>query len=115
MERRFNKQPKLHIVKGDTVMIIAGNEKGKKGKVLEVLVSKNSAIVEGMNIVSKHVKPSAKNPDGGIQKTEAGIHLSNLMVVDPSTGDPVRIGRKKNDKGKLQRFSKKTGEFINNG
>ena len=115
MERRFNKQPKLHVIKGDTVMIISGNDKGKKGKVLEVLVSKNRAIVEGMNIVSKHVKPSAKNPDGGIRKTEAGIHLSNLMVVEPSSGEPTRTGRKKNDKGKLQRYSKKTGEFITNG
>lgn len=115
MERRYNRQQKLHIVKGDTVIAIAGNEKGKQGKVLEVIRAKDRVIVEGMNIVSKHVKPSAQNPDGGIQKTEAGIHISNLMIVDPSTGEPTRIGRKKNDKGKLQRFSKKTGEFISNG
>lgn len=115
MERRFNKRPKLHVVKGDTVIVIAGNDKGKKGKVLQVLPSQNRAIVEGINIVSKHVKPSAKNPDGGINKTEAPVHLSNLMVLDPSTGDPTRTGRKLNDGGKLQRYSKKTGEFIKNG
>jgi len=114
MERRFNRQPKLHIIKGDTVKVISGNYKGKQGKVLQVLTSQNRAIVEGINIVSKHVKPSAKNPDGGINKTEAPIHLSNLMVIDPSNGEPTRIGRKLNDKGKLQRYSKKTGEFIKN-
>ena len=115
MERRFNQRPKLHVIKGDTVKVISGNYKGKQGKVLEVIPSKNRAIIEGINIVSKHVKPSAKNPDGGINKTEAPVHLSNLMVIDPSTGEPTRIGRKLNDKGKLQRYSKKTGEFIKNG
>ena len=106
---------KIHIVKGDTVKIISGNAKGKSGKVLEVLPKKYRAIVEGINIVSKHVKPSANNPEGGIKKTEAYIHISNLMVIDPSSGDPTKVGRKLNDKGKLQRYAKKTGEFINNG
>ena len=112
MERKFNKQPKLHIRKGDTVKVIAGNDKGKTGKVLEVVVSKNRAIVEGINMVTKHEKPSAGKPEGGMKKTEAAIHLSNLMLVEPSTGNPTRTGRKLNDKGKLQRYSKKTGEFI---
>ncbi|MCU0397496.1 MAG: 50S ribosomal protein L24 [Cyclobacteriaceae bacterium] len=112
MERKFNKQPKLHIRKGDTVSVIAGDDKGKTGKVLEVLVAKNRAIVEGINIVTKHEKPSAGKPEGGIKKTEASIHLSNLMLVDPASGKPTRVGRKLNEKGKLQRYSKKTGELI---
>lgn len=106
---------KFHIRKGDTVKIIAGNDNGKTGKVLEVITSKYRAIVEGANMVTKHVKPSATNPEGGIQETEASIHISNLMVVDPSSGDATRVGRKKNDDGKLQRYSKKSGEFITNG
>lgn len=109
------KKIKIHIRKGDTVKVIAGNDKGKTGKVLEVLTDKYRAFVEGVNIVTKHVKPSAKNPEGGREQTEAAIHISNLMVVDPSLGDATRIGRKKNDSGKLQRYSKKSGEFITNG
>ena len=105
----------MHIRKGDTVKIIAGNDRGKTGKVLEVSISKNRAIVEGANIVVKHVKPSADNPNGGIERTEALIHLSNLMLIDGASGEPTRVGRKLNDAGKLQRYSKKTGEFINNG
>lgn len=112
MERKFNKQPKLHIRKGDTVQVIAGNDKGKTGKVLEVVVAKNRAIVEGINIITKHEKPSAGKPEGGMKKTEAAIHVSNLMVVEPGTGKTTRVGRKLNEKGKLQRYSKKTGEFI---
>lgn len=108
-------QVKTHIRKGDTVKVIAGNDKGKTGKVLEILLDKNRAIVEGVNMITKHVKPSASNPEGGIQNTEAGVHMSNLMVVDPSSGEATRIGRKKNDDGKLQRYSKKSGQFINNG
>ena len=115
MERKNNKQPKLHIRKGDTVKVIAGNDKGKQGKVLELIAEKQRAIVEGVAIVTKHVKPSAEKPEGGIEKTEAAIHISNLMVVDPATNDATRIGRKLNDKNKLQRYSKKTGEFIKNG
>ena len=112
MERTNNKQPKLHIKKGDTVKVIAGDDKGKSGKVLEVIVEKNRAIVEGINIVTKHMKPSAGKPEGGIKKTEASINVSNLMVVDPASGVATRIGRKANDKGKLQRYAKKTGKFI---
>lgn len=106
---------KFHVRKGDTVQIIAGNDKGKSGKVQEVIREKYRAIVEGANMVTKHVKPSAANPEGGIQKTEASIHLSNLMVVDPASGNASRVGRKENADGKLQRYSKKSGEFITNG
>lgn len=112
MERKYNRQPKFHIRKGDTVKVIAGDDKGKTGKVLEVLLEKRRAIVEGINIITKHEKPSAGKPEGGIKKTEAAIHVSNLMLIDPASGNPTRIGRKANDKGKLQRYSKKTGEFI---
>jgi large subunit ribosomal protein L24 len=112
MERRFNKQQKLHIRKGDTVQIIAGEDKGKSGKVLEIIAEKQRAIVEGRNMISKHQKPSAGKPEGGIKKTEGTIHISNLMLIDPASGKPTRTGRKLNDKGKLQRYSKKTGEFI---
>ncbi|HPF92857.1 MAG TPA: 50S ribosomal protein L24 [Tenuifilaceae bacterium] len=103
---------KLHIKKGDLVFVNAGEDKGKQGKVLEVLVSKERAIVEGVNIMSKHTKPNAKNPQGGIVKKEAPIHISNLMLVDPSSGKATRIGRKVNEKGKLVRYSKKSGEEI---
>ncbi|MBO3700082.1 50S ribosomal protein L24 [Roseivirga sp. E12] len=106
---------KLHVRKGDTVKVISGNSKGKTGKVLEVQPGKYRAIVEGVNVVSKHIKPSASNPNGGIDKTEASIHLSNLMVVDPSSGEASRVGRKADDKGKLVRYAKKSGEVINNG
>lgn len=112
MERKSNKKPKLHIRKGDTVKVIAGDDKGKTGKVLEVVVDKQRAIVEGVNIHTKHTKPSAGKPEGGITKVEAPVHVSNLMLVDPASGKPTRIGRKLNDKNKLQRYSKKTGEFI---
>lgn len=103
---------KLHIKKGDLVYVNAGDDKGQQGKVLKVLVSKSRAIVEGVNMVSKNTKPSAKTPQGGIIKMEAPIHISNLMLIDPTTGKPTRIGRKLNDKGKLVRFAKKSGEEI---
>ena len=104
---------KLHIKKGDTVKVIAGNSKGSEGKVIEVLIAKNRAIVEGINMVSKHSKPNAASPQGGIVKQEASVHISNLMVVDPKSGEATRIGRKREDKtGKLVRYSKKSGEVI---
>ncbi|MEC7752737.1 MAG: 50S ribosomal protein L24 [Bacteroidota bacterium] len=106
---------KLHVRKGDTVKVISGNSKSKTGKVLEVFPDKNRAIVEGVNIVSKHIKPSASNPNGGIEKTEAPIHISNLMVVDPSSGEATRVGRKLDENGKLVRYAKKSGEVIKNG
>ena len=112
MESKKNTKKKLHIKKGDDVKVIAGNSNGKTGKVLEIFAEKQRAIVEGVNIVTKHVKPSAANPEGGITKTEAAIHISNLKVVDPASGEATRIGRKLNSDGKLQRYSKKTGEFI---
>lgn len=103
---------KLHIKKGDTVVILSGESKGQKGKVLDVFAEKQRAIVEGVNMVSKHSKPNADNPQGGIVKQEAPIHLSNLMLVDPSSGQASKIGRRLNDKGKLVRYSKKSGEEI---
>jgi len=103
---------KLHIKKGDTVYVNAGVDKGKTGKVIKVLVAKQRAIVEGINMVSKSQKPSAQNPQGGIVKMEAPIHISNLNVVDPKSGEPTRIGRRLNDAGKLVRYAKKSGEEI---
>ena len=102
---------KIYIKKGDTVYVNAGNDKGKTGKVLEVVRSKDRAIVEGINMVSKHTKPNAKNPQGGFVKQEAGIHISNLQLVDPAKGGPTRIGYKMVD-GKKVRYSKKSGEEI---
>lgn len=103
---------KLHIKKGDTVYVNAGEDKGKTGKVTKVLVDKQRAVVEGINMVSKSQKPSAKSPQGGIVKMEAPIHISNLNVVDPKTGKPTRIGRRLNDENKLVRYAKKSGEEI---
>ncbi len=102
---------KLHIKKGDTVKVLSGTDRGKNGKVVSVDMKKNRAFVEGINMVSKHTKPSASNPQGGIVKTEASIHVSNLMVVD-SKGQASRIGRKLNDDGQLVRYSKKSGEVL---
>jgi large subunit ribosomal protein L24 len=112
MERKSNQQQKLHIRKGDTVKVLSGDDKAKTGKVLEIIAEKDRAIVEGINIITKHQKPSAGKPEGGIKKTEGTIHMSNLMLIEPGTGKAVRTGRKLNPKGKLQRFSKKSGEFI---
>ena len=103
---------KLHIKKGETVYVNAGNDKGKTGRVLRVLVSKNRAVVEGLNMVSKSAKPSAKHPQGGIIKMEASIHVSNLNLLDPKSGKPTRVGRRKNEEGKTVRYSKKSGEEI---
>ena len=103
---------KLHIKKGDTVYVNTGEDKGKTGRVLQVLINKNRAIVEGINMISKHSKPNAQNPQGGIEKKEASVHLSNLNLVDPKTGKPTRIGRKEDGKGKLVRYAKKSGEEI---
>jgi large subunit ribosomal protein L24 len=106
---------KIKIRKGDLVKVIAGNSKGTEGKVLEVLIEKNRAIVEGANIIKKHAKPSAKNPNGGIVEQEAGIHISNLALIDPKTGKPTRVGRKvveADGKKKIVRFAKKSGEEI---
>ena len=103
---------KLHIKKGDTVYVRSGEDRGKQGRVLSVLVSKQRAIVEVVNIVSKSTKPSAKHPQGGIVKMEAPVHISNLSLLDPKSGKPTRIGYRKNDKGVTVRYSKKSGEEI---
>jgi large subunit ribosomal protein L24 len=105
-------QKKLHIKKGDTVLVITGNDKGRKGRVLEVNRTSDRAIVEGVNMIKKHTKPNAKAPQGGIIEQEAPVHISNLMLVDPKTGEATRVGRKLNDEGKLVRVSKKSGEEI---
>jgi len=101
---------KLHIKKGDTVEVIAGASKNENGEVLRVYPKDNKALVKGVNMVTKHRKPDADNPNGSIVKIEAPIHISNLMLV--VNGERTRVGRKLNDDGNLQRYSKKTGEFI---
>ena len=93
-------------------MVITGESKGQKGRVLEVDRNKNRAIVEGVNMVSKHTKPNAKAPQGGIMKKEAPVHISNLMLIDPTSGKPTRIGKRLNNKSKLVRYSKKSEEEI---
>ena len=103
---------KFHIRKGDTVFVNAGEDKGKTGKVIRVIADKKRAVVEGLNIVSKNQKPNAKYPQGGIIKMEAPIHISNLNVVDPASGKPTRISRRKNEDGKTIRYAKKSGEEI---
>ena len=103
---------KLHIKKNDTVVVLAGEDKGKTGKVLKVLVEKNRALVEGVNMVSKSTKPSAQNPQGGIVKQEAPIHISNLSLVDPKSGKATRVGIKVTEDGKKVRIAKQSGEEI---
>lgn len=103
---------KLHIKKGDTVMVNSGESRGRQGRVLRVIPDKERAIVEGLNMRKKHTKPNAKFPQGGIFDQEAPIHISNLNVVDPKSGKGVRIGRRLNDAGKSVRYSKKSGEEI---
>ena len=105
---------KLHIKKGDTVQVMAGESKGAQGVVKKVYPEKSRAIVEGdkIKMISKHTKPNAANPDGGIVKEEAPIHISNLMVIDPKSGKPSKIGRKEDAEGKKGRYAKKSGEVI---
>ena len=103
---------KLHIKKGDSVIVIAGDNKGQQGKVLKVEAAKQRAIVEGVNLVKKATKPNAKNPQGGIVEQEAAIHISNLQLLDPKSGKATRTGRKANAEGKLVRYAKKSGEEI---
>lgn len=105
-------QKKLHIKKGDSVVVNTGESKGQRGRVLEIYRKKQRALVEGVNMISKHTKPDAQNPQGGIVKKEAPVHISNLMLIDPSSGEPTRTGRKYNDNKKLVRYSKKSGEEI---
>ena len=103
---------KLNIKKGDTVYVLSGEDKGQQGRVLSVQAAKQRAIVEGINIVSKSTKPSAKHPQGGIVKMEAPIHISNLALIDPKSGTPTRVGYRVNEKGEKVRYAKKSGEEI---
>lgn len=105
MEKRFK------IKSGDIVKVISGGSRGKEGTVISVDRSKDRVVVEGVNIVTKHVKPNASNPQGGVVKVEAGIHISNVMVVD-AAGNATRVGRRRNDNGKLTRYSKKSNEDL---
>ena len=108
----MEKKIKLKIRKGDLVKVIAGDSKGQQGKITEIIIDKNRAVIEGVNMISKHTKPNAANPNGGIVKKEAAIHISNLALIDPKSGEATRVGRKKNDAGKLVRVAKKSGEEI---
>ena len=103
---------KMHIKKGDTVYVLSGEDRGKQVRVLAVDAAKNRAVVEGVNIVSKSTKPTAKYPQGGIVKMEAPINISNLSLIDPKSGKPTRIGIRVNDKGEKVRYAKKSGEEI---
>ncbi len=105
---------KLHIKKGDQVLVLAGKDKGVKAEVLKVLVDKQRALVKGVNIITKHTKPSAQNPQGGIVKSEAPVHISNLMVVNPETGKAARVGRSRNEAGKLVRVFKNPSKRKDN-
>ena len=112
MNKKSKQNIKLHIKRGDTVKVIAGNHKGSEGEVLKVDRVKLRATVKGVGLVTKHVKPTAEEPEGGIRRVEGSIHVSNLMLVDPATGEPTRTGRRRAENGKLKRYSKKTQEFI---
>ncbi|RFC55444.1 50S ribosomal protein L24 [Brumimicrobium aurantiacum] len=103
-------QKKLHIKVGDTVKVISGEHRGQDGKVLSIDRNKERVLVEGVNVVKRHTKPDAANPQGGIVEKEAGLHISNLMLV--VNNEPTRVGRKENKDGKLVRFAKKSGEEI---
>lgn len=103
---------KRHIKKGDKVRVISGNDRGHEGEVLEILTKNDRAIVEGAKMMKKHQKPTANNPNGEIIEKEAGIHMSNLMVIDPSTGEPTKVGRRINENGKLERYSKKSNTSL---
>jgi large subunit ribosomal protein L24 len=112
MKNKVTTTPKIKIRKGDLVKVIAGDSKGQQGKVLSVLISKSRILVEGINLVSKHTKPNASTPNGGIIKKEAALHISNVALVDPTSGEITRVGRKLNADGKLVRVAKKSGGEI---
>ena len=112
MRRKHNLIPKLHVKKGDNVKVIAGDSKGKTGRIIDIFPEKRKATVEGVNIVTKHSKPSAAKPEGGIVKMEAPIHISNLMLLDPKGGAPTRVGRREDNEGKLVRYAVKSKEEI---
>jgi large subunit ribosomal protein L24 len=111
MKAKKEKATNLHVKTGDTVKVIAGDDKGKTGRIVSVKTDAKKVLVEGVNMVTKHSKPSAKSPNGGITKMEAPIHASNVMLVDAS-GTAIRTGRKAGENGKLQRYSKKSGDII---
>jgi len=102
---------RLKIKKGDMVVVTAGDHKGQQGRVIAVDRDKDRVTVEGVNMISRHRKPSAQNPQGGIEKREAGLHISNVMLID-AAGNATRVGKTRNDEGKLVRISKKSGEVI---
>lgn len=102
----------MHVKKDDNVIVITGKDKGKKGRVIAAYPAKNRVLVEGINMVKKHAKPSQVNPQGGILNQEAAIHVSNVMPVDPKTGEPTRVGYKTLDGGKKVRIAKKSGEAL---
>ncbi len=102
----------MHVVKNDMVKILTGKYSGKTGKVLKVFPDQNRLIVEGVNIIKKHTKPSQKNPQGGIIEKESTIHVSNVMVIDPKTNEPTRVGYKFLEDGTKVRISKKSGEML---
>lgn len=102
---------KLKLKKGDTVKVIAGADKGKEGRILSISRKNEKVVIEGVKIVSKHTKPNAQNPDGGIVKQEAPIHISNVMLIDPKLGEPTKVYREVED-GKIVRKSRKSGEII---
>lgn len=115
MPRKYNKRKKVHVKKGDEVEVIAGNDKGKRGRVLLVKPNEERVLVEGINMRIHHDKPSQDNPKGGRIEREMSIHISNVMVIDPNTGEPSRIGRKRLDedgKGRWVRYAKKSGEVL---
>lgn len=103
---------KMHVKKGDTVFVISGKDKGKKGRVLQAYPNENRVLVEGVNLIKKHSRPSQDNPQGGILNQEAPIHASNVMLVDPKSGKPTRVGNKVLDNGKKVRIARKSGEAL---
>ena len=117
MPRTKNKRKKLHVKKGDDVKVIAGNDRGREGRVLAVFPQKERVLVEGVNMRIHHERPTQQNPQGGRIEKEAPIHISNVMVIDPTTGEATRIGRKRIEEksgGRWVRYSKKSGEILDN-
>ncbi len=115
MPRKFNKKKKLHVKQGDEVLVLAGNDKGTRGRVMLVYPERDRVLVEGVNMRTHHDKPTQDNPQGGRLKREAPVHISNLMVIDPTTDEPTRIGRKRVEEeagGRWVRFAKNSGEII---
>ncbi|MEX2602443.1 MAG: 50S ribosomal protein L24 [Balneolaceae bacterium] len=115
MPRKFNKRKKLHVKKGDEVLVIAGNDKGERGRVLAVFPNRDRVLIEGIAMRTFHEKPSQDNPQGGRLKRESPIHISNVMVIDPTTDEPTRIGRKRIEEeagGRWIRYAKSSGEVI---